>query len=130
MRTDRWTRSSLAAALAPLISLACGSPHASAASVTECTALNLCYCVNSDLKPTIDANVARVRALLAGQRQQGKAVGYMSIPLSTVGGGYFGVNRELAQKTKAHIESRFGAGSAFVLNPGAEGNLPGNASGA
>jgi hypothetical protein len=130
MMSDRWTRSSWTTALAALAYLACGSPQASAASVTECTALNLCYCVNSDLKPAIDANVARVRQLLAGQHQQGKAIGYMSIPLSTTGGGYFGVNRELAQQTKAHIEARFGAGSAFVLNPGAEGNLPGNASGA
>jgi len=129
LSSDRWIRSRWTIALAALWWLACGAPPASAANVTECTVLNLCYCVNGDLKPTIDANVARVRQLLADQHRQGKAVGYMSIPLSTVGGGYFGVNRELAQKTKAHIESRFGS-SAWVLNPGAEGNLPGNASGA
>ena len=133
MRTtmsNRATRRVVAGALAALAYLACGSPQASAANVTECTALNICYCVNSDLKPNIEANVARVRQLLADQRRQGKAIGYMSIALSTAGGGYFGVNRDLAQKTKAHIEARFGPASAWVLDPGAEGSLPGSASGA
>src|SRR5258705_13752238 len=114
MSSDRWTRSRSAIVLSALAYLACGSPQASAASVTECTAVNLCYCVNSDLKPTIDANVARVRQLLSDQRRQGKAIGYITIPLSTPPGGYFGVNRELAQKTKAHLETRPRTGSAWV----------------
>jgi hypothetical protein len=42
MSSDRWTRSRWMTALAALAWLACGS-HASAANVTECTALNLCY---------------------------------------------------------------------------------------
>jgi hypothetical protein len=40
-----------------------------------------------------------------------------------------GVNREVAQQTKDRIERRFGSGSVWVLNTGAEGNLPEGASG-
>ena len=103
---------------------------ARAGTVTACTALDLCYCVNSDLQGAIDANVARVRQLIQDQRKQGKAIGYLSIPLSTAGGSYFGVNVDVAQQTKARIEQRYGANSLWVLNPGAEGNLPAGATGA
>jgi hypothetical protein len=101
-----------------------------AANITACTTLNFCYCVNKDLSDAIDQNVARVRQLLVEQKAQGKAIGYMSIPLSTIGGSYFGVNRDIAQQTKDRIEKRFGVNSVWVLNPGAEGNLPPAATGA
>jgi hypothetical protein len=101
-----------------------------AATMTACTTLNICYCVNKDLLEAINANVARVRQLLVDQRAQGKAIGYLSIPLSTVGGSYFGVNREIGEQTKARIEKRYGVHSVWMLNPGAEGNLPTTATGA
>jgi hypothetical protein len=101
-----------------------------AGTVTVCTALDLCYCVNSDLQGQIDANVARVRQLIQDQRKQGKAIGYLSIPLSTTGGSYFGVNQDVALQTKDRIEKRYGANSLWMLNPGAEGNLPSSATGA
>ena len=44
---------------------------ANAAKATECTKINVCYCVNADLRPTIDAKVARFRQLLAEQRKAG-----------------------------------------------------------
>jgi cytochrome d ubiquinol oxidase subunit I len=71
-----------------------------------------------------------IATLTADERASGKAIGYLSIPLSTVGGSYFGVNQTVAQQAKERIEKRFGAGSVWILNPGAEGNLPGGASGA
>ncbi|PDT83639.1 hypothetical protein CO669_33050 [Bradyrhizobium sp. Y36] len=97
---------------------------------TACTLTNICYCVTTTHRDAITANVARVRQLLADQRATGKMTGYLSIPLSTLGGSYFGVNREVAQRTKERIEQRFGATSTWVLNPGAEGNLPETATGA
>jgi hypothetical protein len=103
---------------------------ARAGTVTACTAIDLCYCVNTDVRIQIDANVARVRQLIAEQRKQDKAIGYMSIPLSTAGGSYFGVNTDVAALTKDNLEKRFGANSAWILNPGAEGNLPPAATGA
>jgi hypothetical protein len=109
--------------------LFCG-PGARAATVTACTALNICYCVNPDNKAAIDANVARVRQILADERNRGKTIGYLSIPLSTAGGSYFGVNRDVAQQTKEAAEKRYGPQSVYLLNPAAEGNLPAGASGA
>src|SRR5437867_2784653 len=95
--------SPIGAAVAVALGALC-TTHARADRATECTAIDICYCVEGDFKPAIDANVARIRMLLAEQRSAGKAVGYMSIPLSTAGGSYFGVNAEVAARTKARAE--------------------------
>lgn len=118
------------ARLAQLLNAIWPSPAPANEKVTACTTINLCYCVTASNRDAIAANVARVRQLIADQRAAGKAIGYLSVPLATVGGSYFGVNREVAQQSKDRIERRFGSGSVWILNPGAEGNLPGNASGA
>ena len=110
---------SIVAALAP------ASGAAQAAKSTECTKIGLCYCVSANLKSVIEAKVARFRQLAAEQRKAGKAVGYLSVPLSPTGGGYMKLNMEVAEATKAAIEKRFGADFVWVLNPGtAEANLP------
>jgi len=104
---------------------------AQAARVTECTAINICYCVEQDFKGAIDTNISKVRQAIAEQKSAGKAVGYLSIPISTVGGGYGGVNVDAADKIKAAIEKRFGEKSLWMLNPGAAGfSLPNGANGA
>ena len=118
-----------AALLGGFVAITANAP-ANAAKTTECTKINLCYCVNSDLKATIDTKVVRLRQLLADQRKAGKLVGYMSVPLSPSGGGNFDVNKEVAESAKAAIEKRFGAEYLFVLNPGTpDADLP-NGSGA
>src|SRR5215470_10309299 len=101
-----------------------------AAKVTQCTKIAICYCVNADLKSVIDAKVAHFREVLASERKAGKAIGYMSVPLSTIGGGFFNVNMEVAAAAKAHLEKRFGSVQVWILNPGVpEANIP-NGSGA
>src|SRR6266567_4765618 len=60
-----------------------------AGQVTQCTKLDICYCINTDYRDAISENVARVRQLIAGNKAQGKAVGYLSVPLSPAGGGSF-----------------------------------------
>jgi hypothetical protein len=96
-----------------------------AAKTTECTKIGVCYCVNDDLKATISAKVERFRALIAEQRKAGKAVGYLSVPLSSTIGGNFDVNQEVAASAKEAIEKRFGADFVFVLNPGTpDADLP------
>ena len=99
------------------------SPQAASAAglVTACTPLDICYCVNSDYREVIDANVLRVRQLIASNKAQGKAIGYLSIPLSPAGGGSFAVNSEIAAKVAQNVTARFGAKSMWLLNPGAEG---------
>jgi hypothetical protein len=91
-----------------------------AAQITQCTALDICYCVNTDYRDAISENVARVRQLIASAKAQGKAVGYFSVPLSPAGGGSFAVNAEAAAKTADNVTARLGARSVYLLNPGAE----------
>ena len=91
---------------------------AEAAKVSECTKIGICYCVNDELKLTIATKVERFRQVLAEQRKAGKAVGYLSVPLSPAGGGNFNINMEVAASAKAAIEKRFGADYIYVLNPG------------
>ena len=99
---------------------------ANAAKASECTKIGICYCVNQELKATIDGKIASFRQLIADQRKKGKAVGYLSVPLSPAGGGYMKVNMEVAESAKAAVEKRFGPDFAWVLNPGtADANLPG-----
>jgi len=116
--------------LATPLWLLLGSSTAAASTATVCTTINLCYCINLDNRDAIAANVARVRQLIADQKAMGRAIGYLSIPLSTIGGSYFGVNEDVARQVKDRIERRLGRNSVWVLNPGAEGNLPASASGA
>jgi hypothetical protein len=98
--------------------LVSSSAETRAASITACAALNICYCINADNKDAIDANIARIRQMLADEHSRGKSIGYMSIPLSPAGGSGCGAT------TKDNIEKRFGAQSVWMLNPGAAGNLP------
>ncbi len=103
----------------------CSATPSDAANVTECTAVGLCYCVNSDFKDAIAEKVDFFRKAIAAEREKGKAVGYMSVPLSSTGGGYFNLNREVAEKTKERVEARLGPSSAWLLNPAArEADLP------
>jgi hypothetical protein len=117
-----------------LLATVCGALattlDAQAETTTACTALNLCYCINIANKPAIDANIATIRQAIAEQRKAGKSIGYLSIPLSTAGGSYFGINTEVALQTKQAVEKRLGADSVWLLNPGANGQLPAGASGA
>jgi len=108
-----------------------GPTDARATRVTECTAINICYCVEQDIKPAIDTNISKIRQQIAEQKSYGKAIGYMSLPISTVGGSYSGVNLDVAAKTKDKVEKRFGTKSVWVLNPGGAGfTLPSGANGA
>lgn len=96
-----------------------------AANVTECTGVAVCYCINGDFKDAIAEKVDYYRKAIAAERAKGKAVGYMSVPLSSTGGGYFNVNREVAEKIKERVETRLGPNSAWLLNPTArEADLP------
>jgi hypothetical protein len=111
--------------------LAGGSAETLAAKTTACAKIAICYCFNDDLKQLVESKVATFRALVAEQRKLGRAVGYLSVPLSTTGGGYMGVNMEVAQRAKDHVERRFGVPQIFVLNPGMlEAELPSGSSGA
>jgi len=116
---------SLVAAALALVVMTPSSAEAQAAKSTECSKIGICYCVSADLKPVIDAKVALFRQRAAEARKAGKAVGYLSVPLSPTGGGYMKLNFEVAEAAKAAVEKRFGSDFVWVLNPGtADANLP------
>jgi len=117
------------AALSLFAVLAAPGAAAQSGKATECTKIGLCYCVSADLKPVIEARVAYFRKLAAEQRKAGKAVGYLSVPLSPVGGGYMKLNFEVAEAAKAAVEKRYGTDFVWIINPGAAEPLP-NGSGA
>ena len=122
-------RACIAAALVVVTLIPAAQAHA--AKATECTKIGICYCVNDELKATIAAKVDAFRQAIADQRKAGKAIGYLSVPLTTAGGGNFDINKEVAERARAVIEKRFGANYVFVLNPGAkEADLPRSSTGA
>jgi hypothetical protein len=125
-------------ALTIVVVLAASAPNARADALTQCTRLEFCYCVNSDLNAIIDTRVTEIRAAIKAQRDQGKAVGYLSIPISTTEGSYQRLNFQTAASTKSHVEARFGTGATWLLNTANPfgkdekdaSPLPNNASGA
>ncbi|HEV7414427.1 MAG TPA: hypothetical protein VGP14_12275 [Casimicrobiaceae bacterium] len=122
-------RACVAAALVVVALIPAAEVHA--AKATECTKIGICYCVNDELKATIAAKVDAFRQTIAEQRKAGKAIGYLSVPLTSAGGGNFDVNKEVAERARAAIEKRFGADYIFVLNPGTkEADLPRSSTGA
>jgi hypothetical protein len=128
----RWIRlgeQGLVVALASAIMVWGGLARAE--SVTECTRDGFCYCISSDLRGAIEANLGKIRSQIASEKADGKAVGYLSIPISTVGGSYLGENIKIAAEVKERVEERLGVHSSWLLNTAAKDvSLPGNATGA
>lgn len=87
---------------------------------TRCTALDICYCVHTDYLDAIDDRVIRIRKEIDGNRIQGKAIGYLSIPISPAGGGSSEVNTRVAEATAKSVTERLGAKSVWLLNPAAQ----------
>ena len=104
---------------------------AEAAKVTECSKVAICYCINDEHKAAIATKIDRFRQIIAEQRKAGKAVAYLSVPLTAAGGGNFKVNMDVAESAKKAIEKRFGADYLYVLNPTtSEADLPKGSTGA
>lgn len=100
-------------------------------NATECTTDGFCYCINPDLKADIDQKVQAIRARIADEKKKGKAVGYLSLPISTLAGSYIGVNVRVAGEVKERVESKLGPHAAWILNTAAkEVTLPAAAKGA
>lgn len=99
-------------------------------TATECTTDGFCYCINPDLKAEIDHNVQAIRARIADEKKKGKAIGYLSLPISTLAGSYIGINLRVAGEVKERVESSLGPHAAWILNTAAkEVTLPAAAKG-
>ena len=109
------------ALLAALLVAAAATPtRVQAAPVTECSSIGICYCMNSDFKPVVDAQVVKLRGLIAAERAKGKAVGYLSIPLSTLeerwrARGFVRIHRRHLVALRHIGELRLDAGAVSVL---------------
>lgn len=121
----------LAVSLAFLVvGFACQSSAASPPTATSCSKNGFCYCVQQSLVDDIGRKLTEIREAIKAQKQAGKAVGYLSVPISTVGGAFFDVNLQVAAEIKERIERQYGIQDVWVLNPGArEFSLPGDAGG-
>ena len=106
----------IAAASTCILSAIC---PAHAEPVTTCTIGKVCYCVDSGLSSAIDREVGVIESLIATQRSQGKAIGYLSVPLSTAEGSDSPLNAKVSAHVKERVEERLGVRSAWLLNPGA-----------
>ncbi len=123
-------RSATIAAGALATSLLLMSAKAKADQVTECTTDGFCYCIRPELRGTIQQRVDEIRARVAAEKAKGKAIGYLSIPISTIGGSYFSENVKIAGEIKERVETRFGVKAAWLLNTAApEVSLPPGATG-
>jgi hypothetical protein len=120
----------LSSAVLAAICMAALPSAAFAQKASECTKIEICYCINTTAKAAIDKNVAFFREQIAAQRKAGKAIGYLSVPLSSVGGGVFQINAAVATSVKAAVEQRFGADQVWLLNPAVEDATIPNGSGA
>ena len=107
----------MAAALCGTIVIAAVPSAAHAQKATACTKLEICYCTNTATKAAIDKNVDYFREQIAIQRKAGKAIGYLSLPLSSTGGGAYHINAEVAASAKAEVEKRFGPDQVWITNP-------------
>lgn len=65
-----------------------------------------CYCVNTDLRSAIDARIGELRKTVREQRALGKAIGYISVPISSLDGSHFGVNIDAAEDVRMPLERR------------------------
>jgi hypothetical protein len=108
---------SIASAQSPTTAQSAPSTPPKVISTTQCTTIKLCYCVSDEFLPLIDEKVKMLRKMIADERAKGKAIGYFSVPLSTVAGGYYTLNAEISTAAKERIETRFGADHLWMLNP-------------
>jgi len=118
-------------ALAILVTQAVAAEPVTAGHLTLCSAGKSCFCVASGMEDAIAQRVASIRETVRAQKQQGKLIAYLSVPISGTGGGYFPINVQVAQQEKERIEQQLGAQSSWVLNPASTVfSLPSGASGA
>ena len=131
MRRSNWIGLLRCMAFAMMAAAILGARPAAADQVTSCSHLQFCYCVNRDLLPTIEKHVAAIRKAIATERGAGKAIGYVSVPISSLEGSYYKVNVETAAGIVSRLSEQFGNGSVWMLNPGLDDwALPQGASGA
>lgn len=89
------------------------------------TVIQTRYKVEPIFLPVLKETIARLRRIVAAQREEGKLIGFVSIPLSARGGGNRDLNVEISEHIKARLEKKFGTTHFWALAPGlVESSLP------
>jgi hypothetical protein len=84
---------------------------------TRCISPNECFCVSTSFEPLITEKVQLFRTRLREAQAHGRYTLYISVPFSTKGGGYRGINIGVAGKVAAALTTSYGSDRLFVLNP-------------
>jgi hypothetical protein len=88
-------------------------------------AAGFCLCVSDSLQSAADQKAQHFRDLIHSAHTRHQVAIYLSVPLSSGQGGYFPLNREIAEGVAAEVIRRFGETHAWVLNPAVpEADLP------
>lgn len=83
----------------------------------QTTAVGTKFLVHPAFDAVIAEKIAAARKELRAQRDKGKFVAYISVPLTARGGGHEAVNREISLSVKKRLEERYGQGF-WALAPG------------
>jgi hypothetical protein len=80
------------------------------------TVLGTTFLVDPQFDKLLADNVAKARKAIKEQREQGKLIAYLSVPISARGGGHEATNKAISHFTRARLEVEFG-GRLWVLDP-------------
>jgi hypothetical protein len=105
------------AAMVGLVFMVGSHALADSPNVTKKTSLGTCYCMNPAFEQVIEDAISGLRGSLKKQKEAGKFIAYISIPLSNRGGGYVEVNRQVSEFVKKKLEKLFGP-RFYALAPG------------
>lgn len=89
------------------------------------TVIGTNFQVDTAFDAVLDKFIVRLRGQLLEQRNAGKLIGFVSLPLSSRGGGNRDLNVEISEHIKRKLEARLGGDRVYVLAPGlVESSLP------
>jgi len=81
------------------------------------TVIGSYYAVDPRFEHAMQERIDQARRDLRAQRKAGRATAYLSVPISSRGGGWERTNLEISAFTKQRLEARSG-GTIWYLNPG------------
>jgi hypothetical protein len=86
--------------------------------IVRATVLGTKYPVREQFQETILEKTLTLRRQIRSHREQGKLIGYISIPLTARGGGWYPTNVAVSANIKDRLEKQFGADHFWFLSPG------------